>query len=296
MNTILILSFEEWQGRLGNYILSLYGMVQFVNRAQTLYPEKRIYLHLSPNKYMKYFTVPCTILKEISSDIKSIKVDASSLLPKKYTDEVKTKYTTDKLDSILHSAVEKGVGCIYFKAPILGEFIYRYNFVPFQKAVRFKPCIPLKLDGYLDREKNKIGIHIREFADVSSNYTFEYYSDAIDQLDIENSIVYIGGSRENQTPITHYTVYQKILNKLREKKVEVIELESYQKNNSLPNEIVDFYIFSQMNHLISSNSTFSICAGYMGITKTISHNSYFVRKRASIYDTYWYDLYNLNVV
>ena len=49
---------------------------------------------------------------------------------------------------------------------------------------------------------------------------------------------------------------------------------------------------SECDYIISSPSTFCICAGFMGKHKKIIHSENWVKDRVNKVDKFWYDLYN----
>ena len=58
------------------------------------------------------------------------------------------------------------------------------------------------------------------------------------------------------------------------------------------NYINDFSFMSECDYIISSPSTFCICAGFIGKQKKIIHSKNWVEDRASKNDKFWVDLLN----
>jgi len=64
-----------------------------------------------------------------------------------------------------------------------------------------------------------------------------------------------------------------------------------ENTNDRNNYVQDFATMSECDHIISSPSTYSICAGFIGVPKKIIHSKEWVEYRASEGDKFWYDLY-----
>ena len=73
---------------------------------------------------------------------------------------------------------------------------------------------------------------------------------------------------------------------------EKIKYTHGQNSSDRNNYISDFAKMTECDYIISSPSTFCICAGFVGRQKKIIHSKKWLENRIKVNDKFWVDLYN----
>jgi hypothetical protein len=273
-------------GNLGNQILFYNNIVQIAKATDAPF-------ECDSWEHAKYFN-----LFRNSHDtrkLRVVKVNSRDLID--IYDKTK-KYTKDEFFYLVKN------NNIIVSVPFLGELFFQYNHCDPRDNIQLKDEYQLTLP---DNQIN-IGIHIRNNGDewdkINNNTSMlpsEYYINSIlacvDEYAGQNIKFFLisginskflkntGGSVNNYPPF--------------------VETEAYLKDNDIPFEycitaninktdaIWDFSQMSQCDVIISSVSTFCLCAGFLGKkNKKIIHSRKWIEYAANKKDTFWKDLYN----
>ena len=161
----------------------------------------------------------------------------------------------------------------------LGEQFFHYSDLSTREIFKLidKPLV----------ESNTCAIHFRgtDFHSWNPNaiLDYEYYSNSVDQ--IKDSIV----AFRLFTDDNNLESYKKIKNKLDNEGLIYTE---GQNTHDRQYYIEDFASMTECDHIISSPSTFCICAGFIGNVKKIIHCKKWVMDRSEKNDKFWIDLLN----
>ena len=163
--------------------------------------------------------------------------------------------------------------------PCLGEHFFTDSGVCTRDVYKLKKRVTL--------EPNSCAVHFRgtDFHqwNPDSILSSQYYLNAIEEVsDSVNSFYIFTDDRTLKS-------YQDVKKYLSDKKISYVEGEN--TPNRL-NFINDFAILSQCDILISSPSTFCICAGFIGKHKKIIHSKKWVKGRVDREDGFWVGLHN----
>lgn len=190
----------------------------------------------------------------------------------------------------------------------LGDLFFGDMFYDPKSLIRINP----KYKKTLSKENNRtnIGIHIR-YHPIDNNLAFtrnenileEYYIDSIKWClkEFKNvHFIIFGAISSNQFPwdkgeyakafITKYKFYNNLIKYLKDNKISFSY--SITINDNSKGFMEDFLQMCDCDVLISSHSTFCICAGYLGKTKKIIHSRKFMDTFLKRKDKFWVDLYN----
>ena len=157
----------------------------------------------------------------------------------------------------------------------LGELFFRNRNIPTRDIFKLKskPTI----------EGKSVAIHFRGTDFFSWNpdavLDADYYLNALEEVDADKYYLF--------TDDLTLPSYQRVLQELQGK--IVIEGNS---RSARTNYIQDFSTMTECDYIISSPSTFCICAGFIGKHKKIIHSEKWVKDRVQKVDNFWYDLYN----
>ena len=134
-------------------------------------------------------------------------------------------------------------------------------------------------------ENNSTAIHFRgtDFFQWNPNAVLneEYYLNAIDEVPSETFYLF--------TDDQNLTSYKSVVQHL-EKKSKKIVVGVNTANRE--HYIQDFCTMSECDYIISSPSTYCICAGFVGKKKKIIHSKNWVGDRVNNEDKFWIDLYD----
>ena len=168
------------------------------------------------------------------------------------------------------------VGDVIIKLPFcLGELFFKNRKIPTREI--------FKLKSKPNIEGKSVAIHFRgtDFFSWNPNAVLDtnYYLNALEEVDADTYYIFTDDQR--------LPSYEKVLSVLKGKNVVV-----GRNTSDRTNYINDFSIMSECDYIISSPSTFCICAGFMGKHKKIIHSENWVKDRVNKVDKFWYDLYN----
>ena len=163
--------------------------------------------------------------------------------------------------------------------PCLGEKFFEEHCVSTRKIFRLidEPDVP----------DNTAAIHFRgtDFFQWNSKAVLdaEYYLNAIEEIkdDVSSFILFA-----DDTSLPSFNRITKYLYD------NDISFEYGENSNDRSNYINDFRKMCFCDYIISSPSTYNICAGFIGKHKKIIHSDEWVRERCYLEDKFWCDLYN----
>ena len=162
----------------------------------------------------------------------------------------------------------------------LGELFFRNRKIPTRDI--------FKLKSKPEIEGTSVAIHFRGTDFFSWNpdavLDADYYLNALEEVDADNYYLF---TDDNTLP-----AYHKVLSTLEGKSVWTGTATAHRPGSLRNNYIQDFSIMSECDYIISSPSTFCICAGFIGKHKKIIHSEKWVKDRVQKVDNFWYDLYN----
>ena len=132
-------------------------------------------------------------------------------------------------------------------------------------------------------EENSVAIHFRgtDFFQWNSDAVLgeDYYLNAIDEVSSETFYIF--------TDDEELTSYKTVVEYLKKKSKNI----KFGMNTSdRTNSIQDFSTMSECDYIISSPSTYCICAGFIGKKKKIIHCKTWVDDRVNKEDKFWVDL------
>jgi len=175
----------------------------------------------------------------------------------------------------------------------LGEGFFRLHSVSTRSIFSLSPRPICRLDEDLFN----VAIHIRAWSSSDDDWQrlpLEYYWGAVEH--VENNI-----SEEKKYMIfvdkTDPTLscYNELLNKMEDSNLNVeLGTPDHTMNQAdYGNSYIDdFHKMCNCDCIISSTSTFAICAGFIGKHKKIIHEKNWVESRASADDLFWKDLHD----
>jgi hypothetical protein len=187
--------------------------------------------------------------------------------------------------------------------PDLGKHFFKNLYDP-KSLISIKPTFQYKFNN----NKTNIAIHIRYYPIKAHNYLnneemlFEYYKKAIDHcLKTFNNCHFIifGAISRNQfrwdrdisyltSYVTKFKFYPKLVNYLKENNISFDY--SITIKNSKEYYMKDFLQMCDCDVIISSHSTFCICAGYLQKQKKIIHSQKMMNYFLNLKDIFWTDL------
>jgi len=160
--------------------------------------------------------------------------------------------------------------------PCLGENFFEWRSIPTRKIFVLQGVSELK---------NTAAVHFRggDFYDWNKDAILKtsYYLDAIDQIKDEVDEFIIFTDDENLQS------YSEV-----EKHFEDNNIKYDIGDNDRHNYINDFKKMSECDYIISSPSTYCICAGFIGKQKKIIHSLDWINNRIEADDKFWVDLYD----
>lgn len=197
-------------------------------------------------------------------------------------------------------------GCKYFCVPweghdlfeghLLGEYPIvedTYDKYPFCLGERFFEfsCIStrevFKLKSEPDVPPNTCAVHFRgtDFHSWNPDSILDskYYLDSIEYVasEVDNFILF--------TDDISLASYKETVDYLKRNQMNFI----LGQNSSVRRHYVnDFTVMSRCDSIISSPSSYNVCAGFIGKRKKIIHSSQWVLDRVNKGDRFWVDLYN----
>ena len=170
---------------------------------------------------------------------------------------------------------------IIIREPCLGELFFRYDSTNLNNMYKFKDY---------DREGNtKIAaLHFRgtDFHqwNPSAVLPFEYYVKSIEHINEQFDDVKFKVFTDDM----FLESFQKTLNYFNDNSIKYF----IGPDSSTGVFMNDFIDMSLCDIIVSTPSTFSICAGFLGKRKYIIHNKKWVKERSDLNDKFWKDLYN----
>jgi len=184
-------------------------------------------------------------------------------------------------------------GSQYFEENMLGSFPPKtsYESFPFCLGDRFFEDSGIstrevfRLKPKVELQEGTCAVHFRgtDFHSWNPDSILDsnYYLESLDSVkgEISNCIVF--------TDDAGLKSYQDTINFLSKEGIPFLLGEN--TSNRL-NYIKDFAIMSECDYIISSPSTFNICAGFIGKKKRIIHSNSWVKDRVSKEDKFWTDL------
>ncbi len=293
----------DFCGQLGNHLLTMINLVQFVELLRKPLQYNSIYM-----KY--FFDITLPNYREIATKKTKVTIHSRNLVSIFNSNPNFSKEMVRKIAT--HTD-------IHIKQPFLGELFFKYSFVNPNHFIKIKPTL---CNAYVTRNNTiTIGIHIRDMgawnkrhegvSDLQPSYyirAIEYCLHKKDELcgcddnnntNTKKQLLFIlmgatsnkQSSRGEKCDVSHYPPY--------------VETETYLKNNNIHfeycittvkpklNFIYDWYQLSQCDVIISSAGTFAISAGILGKPhKKIIHSKEWVEYAAKKHDTFWKDLYD----
>ena len=159
----------------------------------------------------------------------------------------------------------------------LGEKFFEWNSIPTRSIfeLKTKPKV----------EENSVAIHFRgtDFFQWNADVVLdeEYYLNAIDEVTAETFYIF--------TDDKNLKSYQSVVECL-EKRSKNIKFGMNTPDRT--NYIQDFSTMSECDYIISSPSTYCICAGFIGKKKKIIHSKNWIDDRVNKEDKFWVDLLN----
>lgn len=159
----------------------------------------------------------------------------------------------------------------------LGERFFEWRTVPTRTIfeLKQKPIV----------EPNSAAIHFRgtDFFQWNSDAVLdaEYYLNAIEEVPAETFYLFTD-DKELQS-------YKSVVKYLEEKSKNIV---NGVNTSNRQYYIGDFSVMSECDYIISSPSTYCICAGFIGKNKKIIHCNSWVSDRVSKEDKFWVDLNN----
>tara|TARA_R100000008_G_scaffold45523_2_gene26738 strand:- start:46 stop:762 length:717 start_codon:yes stop_codon:yes gene_type:complete len=161
----------------------------------------------------------------------------------------------------------------------LGEKFYNYSNLSTREVFKLKNK-PVVKDG-------TCAIHFRGTDFHSWNpdaiLDYNYYEQSLDNIkDYAQDYILFSDDKNLE-------VYKKIKGKLDRESLSYSEGEN---TNDRTSYIQDFSLMSECDTIISSPSSFCICAGFIGKDKRIIHSNKWVQGRANKNDKFWKDLLN----
>ena len=167
----------------------------------------------------------------------------------------------------------------YILDPCLGEHFFDWNVVSTRSIFELKEKPKV--------EEGSVAIHFRGTDFFSWNFDAvldkNYYMDAIDA--IEDAKTYYLFTDDTTLP-----AYNSVLSRLDENESNNIIVGENTPNRN--NYIKDFSVMSECEYIISSPSTYCICAGFIGKIKKIIHSEKWLDNRRKVNDKFWVGLYN----
>jgi len=163
--------------------------------------------------------------------------------------------------------------------PCLGEYFFQWRTIPTREIFKLKEPIQIS-------EKTS-AIHFRgtDFFgwNPSAVLNSEYYMNSVKEIEEEVEKFILFTDDENLPS------YQKVKSYFDSNK---INYSVGQNTNNRSNYIGDFKLMSECDYIISSPSTYCICAGFIGKEKKIIHSETWLNNRKNTGDKFWVDLYN----
>ena len=163
--------------------------------------------------------------------------------------------------------------------PCLGEVFFEWNTIPTRDIFKIK----IKNDV----AENTVAVHFRgtDFHEWNNKAILDgnYYIEAIESIknDIDNIILFTDDKTlPSFNSVKMYLEEEKIQYKLGE------------NTSDRSKYSFDFNTMTECDYIISSPSTFCICAGFIGKKKKIIHNKKWLDNRINANDKFWIDLYN----
>ncbi len=227
------------------------------------------------NKILHYNNL-VQIAKTLNIEWDSLSYDGYSFLGLKNNminkiNALRIDYKTDiyNLDSSLN----------YELIPCLGDMFFKFNY-PTREFFS-----PEKVD--LNTKYKNIGIHFRggDFHtwNPQSILSVDYYIDSIEYLHKDDNKYYLF------TDDLGLSSYKLVIDYLESKKYNYeFGMSTYQNSHF----IYDYYQLCECDYIISSPSTFAICAGFMGKEKEIIHSKKWVESRVDKNDEFWVGVNN----
>ena len=224
------------------------------------------------NKILHYNNL-AQIAKSLNTDYNSIPYEGYEFLNLKnnvnFFNHNAFSFISSKTD---FSSLDKNLN--YSLQPCLGELFFKFNYST-------REIFSIKGD-VLDKQYKNIGIHFRggDFHswNPESILSTEYYINSIESLHTDNNKYYLF------TDDMNLKSYEYVLTYLTEKNY-TYELGVATLNNS--HFINDYFQLCDCDYIISSPSTFAICAGFMGKEKEIIHSKKWIDSRVAKNDSFW---------
>lgn len=282
---MLFVDGRNLSGQLGNQILALNNLIQIA------IVTNRKYMILNKNNIINNFCNYFDIIGE-STTYENNKI-------KRYNSHDLFDRKNNKIILDINK-INKNYN-IQFISPFLGELFYSYT--------RTDPnsIFKIKKDKNILLPKNNvnIGIHIRyypsnsEFSKFVNNEKIyeKYYIDSINLcLKIYKNCHFIifGVINNNQfvnrenSVITKFSFYNNLILFLKKNNIKFSYCETI--TYPLKNYMNDFIQLCNCDIIISSFSTFSICAGFLGKKKKIIHCKKYIEYIIEKKDTFWLNL------
>ena len=189
----------------------------------------------------------------------------------------------------------------------MGKLFFENDYDP-KDLMKIKPQYQINLDN----NKTNIAIHIRYEPSPKKKYMnneevlSKYYINAIKycQKEYKNShFIIFGPNSKNQFRfhnasdisettafLTKFKFYKTMIDYLKNTNTSFEY--SITINNPKKIYIKDFIQMANCDVIISSHSTFNICAGYLHKIKKIIHCKFFIEQFIKKNDKFWVDLYN----
>ena len=163
----------------------------------------------------------------------------------------------------------------------LGERFYRYNELSTREVFKLQ-TVPQVWPSW----GKTCALHFRggDFRSWNPRAILDtsYYCDSIDEIKKEatNFVLF-----SDDTSLESYSKVQKYLAS------QNLSFTLGDNNTNRRKYGHDFSIMSECDYIISSPSTYSICAGFIGKQKKIIHSQEWVKERVDEGDKFWVDLY-----
>jgi hypothetical protein len=281
----------NYSGQFGNQLLVLNNIIQF-----------GIFLNINYNinkfKFLQFFNIIKCTLKDDNFK-QTLHINSRDLID---IFNLKKKYSKNDLIKISKESN------ILLQQPCLGELYFEFH------TVNINNYIQIKKEFQIIPDPNfiNIALHFREMPkDWSCTHngndylSEEYYINSINicineyinkQIHKPLKIIIFAAFSDSQfsnnekSYILNYKPFIKTLEYLDNN--NILYEYCYTKKNNNDNFIFDFSQMSNCDILISSISTFSICAGIFGKSKLIIHSNKWIQYSINRKDKFWVDLVN----
>ena len=162
--------------------------------------------------------------------------------------------------------------------PCLGEMFFGYHSIPTRDIFEFTQAV--KSDG-----KKRAAVHFRggDFHqwNIDAVLSSDYYLDAVKLIENEVDEFLIFTDDESLKSYNDVEIY------FEDKGI------AYDIGDNLREDYIgDFKKMTDCDYIISSPSTYNICAGFIGKHKKIIHSQEWIDNRVKVNDKFWVDLNN----